>query len=84
MRAAGVRRARRVSEGGEWVEKVRAERKRREELARKIEAVLIESGCTYGDARMVLGWLSSHYELASEKLADTVRVSELAKEPFKA
>ena len=61
---------------------IRKERLRREELARKVEAVLLESSCSYGDVRVVLGWMQSHYELESNKLADTVRFSELVKKPF--
>ena len=68
----------------ESMEDIRTERQRREALARKIEAALIESGCTYGDARVVLGWLQSHYELESGKIADAMNFSEIAKEPFKA
>ena len=59
---------------------IREERERREELARKLEDVLLESKCSYGDARVVLGWLETHYELESDKLADTVNISELCKE----
>ncbi len=73
-------------EGGGSVGKsrlqIREERERREELALKIEAVLLESGCTYGDARVVLGWLSSHYESKSGNLIDEVNIREIAKEPF--
>ena len=47
-----------------------------------IEAVLLESDCTYGDVRVVLGWLSSHYELKSGNLIDAVSIREIAKEPF--
>ena len=66
------------------MEEIRAERERREDLARKLEAVLIESGCTYGDARIVLGWLANHYKLKSDNLADAVNISEIATEPFMA
>ena len=62
---------------------IRKERERREELAKKLEAVLLESKCSYGDARVVLGWLASHYKLKSDNLADAVNISEIAKEPFK-
>ena len=61
---------------------IRAQRERREALARKVEAVLVENGCTYGDARIILGWLESHYKLKSDNLADATNISEIVTEPF--
>ena len=71
--------------GGErmnTIDNIRAIRERREALARKVEAVLVESGCTYGDAMTVLGWLESHYKLKSDNLADATNISEIVTEPF--
>lgn len=61
---------------------IRARRERREALARKVEDVLVESGCTYGDAITVLGWLETHYKLKSDNLADATNISEIVTEPF--
>jgi hypothetical protein len=63
-------------------EEIRARRERREALARRLEEVLVESGCTYGDARLVLSWLQSHYRIKSDNLADATNISEIVTEPF--
>ena len=45
----------------DWKKEVQELRERRDALAKKVEETLIESGCTYGDARRVLDDLSYRY-----------------------
>ena len=49
-------------------------------FGKKVEATLIESGCTYGEARRVLDELSYRYRKKSGNLVEALNISEIAKE----
>lgn len=66
----------------DWKKEVQELRERRDALAKKVEATLIESGCTYGDARWILDELSYRYRKKSGNLAEALNISEIAKEPL--
>lgn len=49
------------------------------ELERKLEAVLIESNCTYKDAQAALTSLCDRYRWKKDDLADVINIREIAK-----
>ena len=52
----------------DWKKEVQELRERRDALAKKVEATLIESGCTYGDRKK------------SGNLVEALNISEITKE----
>ena len=65
-----------------WKKDVQELRERRGALAKKVEATLIKSGCTYGDMRWVLDELSYRYRKKSGNLVEALNISEIAKDPL--
>ena len=66
----------------DWKKEVQELQERRDGLAKKVEATLIESGCTYGEARRVLDELSYRYRKKSGNLVEALNISEIAKDPL--
>lgn len=51
------------------------------ELAEKLNAVILESGCTYGVVLDTIGWLRERYRVKGENLLNSAKIQEVASQP---